>query len=45
MTWNPDAIAPPCGDVYTREAKPRSSWWLVAAGAGMLLLALAGLQL
>lgn len=41
-SWNPDAIAPPHRDVYWREARERSSWWLVALGVALVMLTVGG---
>lgn len=48
LTWNPDAVAPPLGDVYQREAKVSEelkAWALVALAAAMVLTALTVLKL
>ena len=41
--WDPDAVAPPLGDVYEREARDHATlkaWGLVALGAALVALAL-----
>lgn len=41
--WDPDAVPPPCGDVYTREAPDQDGqdWkgWLIAAFCLVVTLA------
>ena len=36
-TWDPDAVAPPVGDVYSREAPPE---WLTPPQKSALLVAI-----